>query len=507
MARLVSHITIRNYKGIAERELDVGEHGAIIHGRNRSGKTSILDAVRAALGGATSPDAIRLGADKAEIFVDLGDAAVQRIIGERGTSVEVTTGAGDERATIAKPAAWLGKLLGAGQLDPLKLVLEKERGKQKAAVLAALPMTVTVAQLREMVPGLPDDFSCDGHALDVVGGLRSVYEAQRKEANALAKKLVGAAEEASSRVGLDFGAKEDPAADEALTAAVRRRTEIDSQAGEAAASRRRVEHQHAKAVELQARAQATREAAPPDNTAEVLATDAALCATENDWANAKAEAFAAESRVYAARLARQRTDSVYKEREKHMTLATDLEAEAKTILDTIASALTPAPTPEVREAAERAVAAARARVDLHRQAVERDAAVLAATVAAGLADGAKAAAKSLDAIVKALAQDVPAKLIASSDAIPGLGIDGDDITLDGVSLGQINDEARLRFAVKLAKRATPAVKMLITDGLERLDPDQYEAFLKEAVADGWQLLGARVDRGEIRIEAIGEEER
>lgn len=494
--RRVRHITIKDFKGIAEREIDVGDHGAVIHGRNASGKTSILDAVKAALGAGgdtTGTSAIRNGADRAEIFVDLGDAGVRRIISERGTSVEVTTGNGADRATIAKPATWLGRLIGAGQLDPLRLVLEKDRGKQRSAVLAALPMTVTVDQLREMVPELPADFSADGHALEVVGALRQVYETKRKEANALVKKLAIVANEVHAKIppGRIPGEQEIPGAEDELTAAVRRRTELDSRAAEAAASEARVVTQREQIASLRQRAALGPDAEDVEKLVEATQRlDDEILALQDRLTTARSEYRIASERLNNAR-------DMYSQAVDAHNRAVGLEA-------AIACAVTPNPTAEELQASDHAVASARDRVATHRRAVAWVDAMEAANDADHATDEATAKAKALDATVKKLGHDVPSKLIASSNAIPGLGIDGDDITLDGVALNQINDEARLRFAVKLAKRATPAVKVLITDGLERLDPDQYEAFLREATADGWQLLGARVDRGEIRIEAIEE---
>lgn len=44
----IRQITIRTYKGIEEQVLDVGPAGIIATGRNRSGTSSLLDAIEAA---------------------------------------------------------------------------------------------------------------------------------------------------------------------------------------------------------------------------------------------------------------------------------------------------------------------------------------------------------------------------------------------------------------------------------------------------------------------------
>ena len=60
----------------------------------------------------------------------------------------------------------------------------------------------------------------------------------------------------------------------------------------------------------------------------------------------------------------------------------------------------------------------------------------------------------------------------------------------------------MRFAVRLAKRANAKSKILIVDGLERLDAVHGVEFVKEATTDGWQLFATRVADGELVVEAI-----
>ncbi len=115
-------------------------------------------------------------------------------------------------------------------------------------------------------------------------------------------------------------------------------------------------------------------------------------------------------------------------------------------------------------------------------------------------------AAELDTTVKKLANAAPSELLAEAQGIPGLSIDGDEIMLDGKRLDALSGAEQLRFAVEIARRANAKSRILIVDGLERLDPDQMEAFVAMATADGWQLLGTRVSRGDLVIEAIEADE-
>jgi len=76
------------------------------------------------------------------------------------------------------------------------------------------------------------------------------------------------------------------------------------------------------------------------------------------------------------------------------------------------------------------------------------------------------------------------------------------MSLDGVPLDTLSGGQKLEFAVNLAKRANPEAKILICDGLERLDPERMEAFVLLATAGDWQLIASRVEAGGIEFEAI-----
>jgi hypothetical protein len=76
------------------------------------------------------------------------------------------------------------------------------------------------------------------------------------------------------------------------------------------------------------------------------------------------------------------------------------------------------------------------------------------------------------------------------------------VTLDGVALSDLSGAEQMRFSIDLSKRLNPVAGILIVDGLERLDDDALDAFVEMATADGHQLIGTRVSRGELVIEAL-----
>ena len=134
------------------------------------------------------------------------------------------------------------------------------------------------------------------------------------------------------------------------------------------------------------------------------------------------------------------------------------------------------------------------------EALRKQLADAAALRAVAEADAALAA--KLDGVVIDLTNEAP-KSLAMVDAIPGLALNGERVTLDGKDLDALSGAEQMRFAVEVARRANAKSKIIVVDGLERIDPEQYAAFVQQATAGGFQLFGTRVAGGGLELEAVG----
>ena len=108
-------------------------------------------------------------------------------------------------------------------------------------------------------------------------------------------------------------------------------------------------------------------------------------------------------------------------------------------------------------------------------------------------------AKILDDVVKKLTKEVPEDLIHKAKLpVEGLTIDGDDIKINGVSLDNLSASEQLKFGLQIVRALNGEFKVINIDGIETLDKESFEFFLKEIEEDDFQYFVSRVD-GEILL--------
>ena len=110
-------LDVTNFKRLRHVTIKAQPYVNIVGGRNAQGKTSVLDAIAAALGGKRMMPAepIRKGQKKAEIVVDLGELVVERVQTAKTDRLVVKNANGE----IAKsPQALLDQLWSDRTIDP-----------------------------------------------------------------------------------------------------------------------------------------------------------------------------------------------------------------------------------------------------------------------------------------------------------------------------------------------------------------------------------------------------
>ena len=144
----ITTVHVQNFKRIADIRItpDADRALILIGGKNAQGKSSLLDALTAALGGAKSlpTDAVRHGATGAEITVELDDGMIvtRRIAPTGESTLEVR----DKIGAVKAPQAALDKLIAGRFLDPLA-ILALPAKQQRAALMAVIPDAKRIDEL------------------------------------------------------------------------------------------------------------------------------------------------------------------------------------------------------------------------------------------------------------------------------------------------------------------------------------------------------------------------
>lgn len=152
----IVRLAAENVKRIRAVEIEPDGNVVVISGRNGQGKTSVLDSIWFALGGAKAeketPRPIRDGEDHARVSLDMGDYTVTRTWDEAGSRVVVMAKDGTR---YASPQKFLDQRLGDLSFDPLAFT-RKSAKDQLADLLKLVELPFDPLELeveRDMIYG------------------------------------------------------------------------------------------------------------------------------------------------------------------------------------------------------------------------------------------------------------------------------------------------------------------------------------------------------------------
>lgn len=389
-------LTAENFKRLIAVYIEPDGTLQQITGHNAQGKSSVLDAIEAALGGkaSTPTKPVRNGADSARVVLDLGDMVVTRKFTADGKStLEVASHQG---AVYKSPQAMLDKLLGSLSFDPL--AFSRQEPAKKAATLRRLVGldTTAIDLQRQELYAQRTELGRQGKA--AAAQLAAILEVQAPAEEVSVGQLlstIGAARKANAERG-------------------KRRAAIASSAEKvraASAAIEKLEAELERARQLQEALSAAHEQlepVEPDTDLEQLELEAASAEDTNRLVR---EAKARAAKAYGVELLR-----------KDFAAATaDIEA----------------------------------------------------------LDGRKAA------------------LLAGVDfPVPGLSVDGDQVTLSGVPLEQASSAEQLRVGLAVAAALNPKLRVVLVRDGSLLDEDGLKLVAEWAERSGMQVLMERVSNGE-----------
>lgn len=185
----VSLVKIQNILGVSELEFAPGRVTEI-KGRNESGKTSILEAIRAVTKGSADAELLRKGEEKGEVVLVLEDGTeMGRSFSPSGSAPFVRQG--DLKAT--RPAQWISGISSAFAANPVEFLTAS--GKQRTDILLeSMPIKVDYKALKKIAGG---DVNVDANeglaALDAISAEiydeRKAVNRQHKEKQATVDRL------------------------------------------------------------------------------------------------------------------------------------------------------------------------------------------------------------------------------------------------------------------------------------------------------------------------------
>lgn len=461
----VSAIRISNVLGIQEIEIRPGAL-TLIEGRNGVGKTSILESIRACLGGGNDVTLLRQGAEAGEVVLELDNGVeITKQIGPEKSRVLVDH---PDMGMISKPQTYLDKIIRAVALNPIDFLTARP-DKRADILLDAIPMEVGPADLQSVLPIVSAAPNFRQHALKVIGAVAKDLYDQRTGVNRALKDKNTSVEQLRETL---------PPAPENAEDWKSRLGALRSEYGE---------HQtrlHQETADIRGRYQAE---------------SAALRTTAGEKAFAIQAEYGQRIEELQAQIERLKTERVERRHEIESALSIELQRVSRVQAETLEA--THAAAQATTDELTRAIAHAEAMADQETRAAQ-----LRDTIEQ-METGASALAMDSDALTKALTvvDELKGRLLERLP-IPGLEVRDSEIFLDGIPFERVNESRKVRMAIEIAKLRLGQLRIIIVDGLERLDARTFEAFAEEIRSNSHdvQFVLARVTDCDLTVRTAGE---
>ncbi len=181
MDRRIESILLENIGSLSKFEAKLGTL-TILTGDNGTGKTTLLNALRAVFEGGHDPALLRKGTTKGRVLLTLSDGVtIERTITPEKSEYKIRTSDGSQ---VKKPAAYIETLAKGFSFDPLKF-LEASPKERAAYLLAAMPITFEPEEMALAGGGRP----AKPMDLEAFGAYREGIYERRREVNVQAKQL------------------------------------------------------------------------------------------------------------------------------------------------------------------------------------------------------------------------------------------------------------------------------------------------------------------------------
>ncbi len=427
----IAQVKINNILGITELEFTPAGFTEI-SGPNGTGKTSVLEAIKAAVGGGHDATLLRQGSEKGEVvlLLDNGDQIRKRVTPSRSTS-EVMQGG----LKAAKPSDAIKALTDMLSINPVDFLRAPKKDRVKV-LLETMPLVADTDVLAQLA-GVPVTAQAGVHALDVISAVhKQVYD---------------------DRTGTNRAIKEKESTINQMELAL-----PDAPAG----------------IDL-SEDELTAKASTLNQTKE-----AELLRIQNKLEGIRKDS---QSVIDTIRAEAQAKIDAIKEQ-----AARDIEAEKAKLADIESKAgIQREKTLTAFSANMEPVSQALAIIKANRENVAKREQGLATVKK--LTDELEDLKKDAERQTKALS-DIEAYKEQLLNGLPirGLVVREGEIYRDDIHFDRLNTAQQVDIAVEIAKLRAGELGVICVDGLELLDPQAFEAFKARALSSGLQLFVTRV---------------
>ena len=444
-------IKINGFMGIDDLEIQPGAL-TIIQGRNGSGKTSVIEALKATLGSGHDPSVVRIGADAAIAQIDLDDGTTIRM---RVTAKATTRDIRDEKGRkITRSAEYIRSITDALSVDPIAFITAKP-ADQLTAFLEAVPLRLEAQALSFLPAKVLTGISLDRHALEVLALLDRDLRADRQEINRVAREKEATAKQLAETLPPE--APDGTNWSEELARLTKEYLALREATSEWKTRILADERGNADAVKQTFHQEREKIRAGLESAIAVLRSNADAAIKKREEARDERLSVIATERDNRMR----NLEIKYTPRQQELTLA---QARAQELVTAQAKS---EKTREFIISQERDAGAAREQSDAVTQSIGK-----------------------IEALKRSLLREMP---------IPGIEVKDGVLLVDGVPFARVNLARQIQVAIELAKLRAGELGLVVLDNLEHFDSEAFSAFRVAAQASGLQFVGARVENSDFVV--------
>ncbi|MBD3251491.1 AAA family ATPase [Candidatus Uhrbacteria bacterium] len=418
----IIRLQVKDFEGLEALDVLPGGGVNVLRGRNGTGKTSVLDAIRVALTNRGERSLlVRKGAEDGLILFELeGGIRGEREINRSGRVAGPLTLTNGENA-VSRAQTFLNRLGGGFNYNPLDFIGMTD-AEQTKVLLDLIAIDVSRDELLALSDGEElDGVDYDQHPIIVLGEIETALMELRRDTGRRARDLEGMAEDLFSKVPPDFD-----------------REHVESFDLEAASLELSSIEAHEQRIK-------TAEASIQDFEVGIQRVEGQIEALLEQKRSLVEQKQQAEARV--GQLAAQDVGNAGEIRERIRTYTQD-------------------------------------RKHLHNLEMSES----TSRQAQDCRQEYKGLTQRIDDVRRK-----PAEILSSSELpVDGLGVDEGKLTINGLPISELSTGEQLHVATQIAVATLGDLRVVLVDGVERLDPGHKEVLLRELSEAGVQAFVTEV---------------